>query len=181
MKQESNISFIPSERIEQSIWLIRKQKVMLDSELASLYQVETKVLNQAVQRNIGRFPDDFMFQLAEQEFSNLKSQIVTSSLWGGKRKLPFVFTEQGIAMLSSVLRSERAVQVNIAIMRAFVKLRGMMQSQSLIKREIASLKLQYQDHDEQIKSIFMMIDEIIAPPTPKKKRGIGFVKNLDEE
>ena len=115
-------NIIPIETIESKILLIRDQKVLVDKDLASLYGVATKALNQAVTRNISRFPSDFMFQLSDMEFKNLKFQFGTSS-WGGTRKKPFVFTEQGVAMLSSVLRSERAVQVNIAIMRAFVKLR----------------------------------------------------------
>ena len=111
-------SIVPTERIEKSILLIRDQKVLLDKDLATLYGVETKVLNQAVTRNLKRFPDDFMFRLTRQELRNLKSQFVTSS-WGGTRKLPRAFAEQGVAMLSSVLKSERAIQVNVEIMRSF--------------------------------------------------------------
>jgi len=118
---------IPVEIIESKIYLIRGHKVMLDSELAELYEVETKVLIQAVKRNVQRFPEDFMFQLNDREFMNLRSQTVTSSSGhGGRRYIPYVFTEQGVAMLSSVLNSERAVQVNIAIIRTFVKLREML-------------------------------------------------------
>jgi len=113
-------SLIPSERIASSIYVIRGHRVMFDSDLAQLYGVETRELNQAVRRNIERFPCDFMFQVSKEEFANLKSQIVTSS-WGGKRKPPSVFTEQGVAMLSSVLKSKRAVQANIQIIRTFPK------------------------------------------------------------
>ena len=117
---------MPTERIEQAIFLIRGQKVMLDADLAELYGVTTKAFNRAVKRNIERFPEDFMFPLTIQEVTNLRCQIGTSRSWGGRRFLPLAFTEQGVAMLSSVLRSKRAVQVNIEIMRAFVKLREML-------------------------------------------------------
>jgi len=121
-------SLIPVERIEKAILLIRGQKVMLDAHLAELYGVETKVLVQAVKRNIERFPEDFMFQLSQAEFAILRSQFVTSSDWGGRRYPPYAFTEQGVAMLSSVLHSQRAVQVNIEIVRAFIRLRQMLAS-----------------------------------------------------
>ena len=115
---------MPPDRIAESIYLIRGQKVMVDSDLAKLYEVETRALVQAVKRNEDRFPPDFMFQLDDDEWEDLKSQSVTSSQWGGRRYAPYVFTEQGVAMLSSVLRSSKAVAVNIEIMRAFVRLRG---------------------------------------------------------
>jgi hypothetical protein len=188
MKPKHNRSLVTVEYIEHSILRIRGQKVMLDSDLAALYGVPTKRLNEAVKRNSKRFPGDFMFQLTWEEFetlsqhiidnkgiSGLKSQIATSKGRGGVRKLPYAFTEQGIAMLSSVLGSERAIQVNIAIMRAFVSLRGMMRSQETIKHELTALKRQYKDHDDQIKAIFLMIDEIMAPPPVKPKRKIGFI------
>ena len=130
---------IPIERIQQCIYLIRKQKVMLDKDLAALYGVETKVLIQAVKRNIERFPSDFMYQLTDKEFAILRSQIVTSR-WGGRRYKPYVFTEQGVAMLSSVLRSKRALAVNIAIMRTFVKLREILGSNDLLRRKIESME-----------------------------------------
>ena len=116
---------IPDEIVINKIYLLRKQKVMLDEDLAELYQVETKRLNEQVKRNIQRFPEDFMFQLTAQEFENLKSQFATSS-WGGRRKLPFAFTEQGVAMLSSVLNSETAIRVNIQIIRVFTKMRELL-------------------------------------------------------
>lgn len=126
-------SLIPMERIERAILLVRDEKVILDQDLAELYGVETRVLVQAVKRNIDRFPADFMFQLNDEEFSDLKSQIVRSS-WGGRRTAPYAFTEQGVAMLSSVLRSPQAVQVNIEIMRAFVRLRSMLESNADLAR-----------------------------------------------
>src|SRR5476651_516639 len=122
MKEQNNLSMIPDESLINKIYLIREQKIMIDSDLAELYGVETRVLNQAINRNIDRFPPDFMFQLNEGEWSNLKSQFVISS-WGGRRKLPFVFTEHGVLMLSSVLNSARAIQVNIQVMRIFTRFR----------------------------------------------------------
>lgn len=162
-------SIVPVERIEKSILLIRGQKVMLDKDLADLYGVKTKVLNQAVTRNLKRFPDDFMFCLTRQEVANLKSHFVTSS-WGGTRKLPRVFTEQGVAMLSSVLRSERAIQVNIEIMRTFVRLRRMLAGHEELARKLAALEKKY---DRQFKVVFDAIRELMAPKRPKG-RSIGF-------
>lgn len=161
---------IPMERIAQAILLIRGQKVMLDADLADLYEVETKMLIQAVKRNIDRFPEDFMIQLTEHEVNNLRSQFVTSS-WGGRRYPPYVFTEQGVAMLSSVLRSDRAIHVNIEIMRAFVRLRQMLASNVDLARKLATLERKY---DAQFKIVFDAIRELMTPPEPKKKRPIGF-------
>jgi predicted DNA binding protein len=161
---------IPTERITQAILLMRGHKVILDSDLAELYEVETKVLIQAIKRNIDRFPEDFMFQLTEQELNILRSQIVTSR-WGGRRYLPYVFTEQGVAMLSSVLRSNRAIHVNIEIMRAFVRLRQMLASNVELARKLAALERKY---DAQFKVVFDAIRELMTPPEPKKKRPIGF-------
>ena len=142
------------ERIERRIFLIHGHKVMLSTHLAELYGVRPKVLIQAVKRNIERFPQDFMFQLSAKEFANLKSQFVTSS-WGGiRRATPYAFTEQGVAMLSSVLRSRRAVQVNIAIMRTFVRLRRILSSHKKLAEKLAELEGKIQTHDEQIRSIF---------------------------
>jgi hypothetical protein len=161
---------IPVEVIERKIYLIRGEKVMLSSDLAELYGVEPKVLIQAVKRNIERFPEDFMFQLSNQEFTNLKSQIVTSS-WGGIRRAnPYAFTEQGVAMLSSVLRSNRAVQVNIAIMRAFVKLREIIASDKELSKRLDKMEKKY---DEQFKVVFEAIRELMTPQEPKRRR-IGF-------
>jgi len=170
---------IPVEMIERKIYLIRGEKVMLSSDLAELYGVETKVLIQAVKRNIERFPKDFMFQLSNKEFSSLRSQIVTSS-WGGRRYLPYAFTEQGVAMLSSVLRSKQAVQVNIAIMRAFVKLREILSSNKELALKLAQLELKMEKHDEEIKLIFDAIRQLMTPPLQIKKRKIGFGREKEK-
>ncbi len=170
---------IPLERITQTILLIRGQKVILDQNLAALYEVETKALNRAVKRNLDRFPDDFMFQLSAEEFENLRCQSGTSSLRsqndtssrGGRRYRPYAFTEQGVAMLSSVLRSDRAIHVNIEVMRAFVRLRQLLASNVDLARKLAALEQKY---DKQFKVVFDAIRELMAPPEPKKKRPIGF-------
>jgi hypothetical protein len=162
---------LPAERILQSILVLRGEKVLLDADLAALYGVETRVLLQAVKRNIGRFPEDFMFQLAEGEWSNLKSQIGISSSWGGRRTAPYAFTEQGVAMLSSVLRSERAIAVNIEIMRAFVKLKRMLATHTDLARKLESLESKY---DAQFRAVFDAIRELMAPISNPKKQPIGF-------
>ena len=147
---------------------------MIDSNLAELYGVETRALNQAVRRNLKRFPDDFMFQLTKEEFENLKSQFATSSLeWGGRRKLPYVFTEQGVAMLSSVLQSKRAVQVNIEIMRAFVKLRKMIASNTKLALRLDDLERKMGAQDIKIKAVFDAIKQLMESPK-KKSNPIGF-------
>jgi hypothetical protein len=150
---------------------------MLDSDLAVLYGVETRVLNQAVKRNLERFPEDFMFQLAAGEFENLKSQFVTSSLsnYGGRRKLPYVFTEQGVAMLSSVLNSERAIQVNIGIMRTFVNMRKMLSTNEEINKRLTELENKSGEHDENFKKVFAAIRLLISPPD-KSDKEIGFIQ-----
>jgi hypothetical protein len=155
---------------------IRGHKVLLDADLAELYGVPTKVLIQAVKRNPARFPPDFMFSLLEQEVANLRSQIVTSSSalrnWGGRRTAPYAFTEQGVAMLSSVLKSDRAVQVNVEIMRAFVRLRGLITHDAELARRLNDLESRY---DRQFKVVFDAIRELMTPPMPAPKRRIGFV------
>ena len=166
----------PVERIAQTILFIRDQKVMLDADLAALYGVDTKVFVQAVRRNVDRFPADFMFQLTKQEFDNLRSQFVTSS-WGGRRYPPYAFTEQGVAMLSSVLRSKRAIRVNVEIMRAFVQLRRMLASHADLARKLSALEKKY---DEQFKVVFDAIRELMVPPEPKKKGEIGFSPSRDK-
>jgi len=163
---------IPTEIIENKIYLIRGQKVMLDFHLAELYEVETKILKRAVKRNIDRFPEDFCFELTKEEMRNLRYHFGTSS-WGGVRYQHFAFTEQGVAMLSSVLRSKRAVQVNITIMRTFVKLRNLLATHEDLKKKLNELERKYQKHDEQIKLVFDAIRELMEPP-PKPKREIGF-------
>ncbi len=163
-------SIILGERIEKRIYFIRQQKVMLSTDLAALYEVEPRVLVQAVKRNIERFPEDFMFQLSEKEFTDLKSQIVISS-WGGLRRgTPYAFTEQGVAMLSSVLRSKRAIQVNIEIMRAFVKLKQMLASNAKLASKLTALEKKY---DAQFKVVFDAIRSLMTPPEKPKSR-IGF-------
>ena len=165
---------IPLERIQNFIFLIRGEKVLTDQQLAELYRVPTKVLLQAVKRNQERFPNDFAFQLTRQELAHLRSQIVTSKKGrGGRRYLPFVFTEQGVAMLSSVLRSKRAVQVNVAIMRAFVSLRRLLATNETLARKFAELECRLEGHDQAIKSLFDAIRELMLPPV-KPKREIGF-------
>jgi hypothetical protein len=165
-----NTSAVPPARIERAILLVRGEKVILDQDLADLYEVETRVLVQAVKRNIDRFPPDFMFQLSEDEFSDLKSQIVTSS-WGGRRTAPYAFTEQGVAMLSGVLRSPRAVQVNVEIMRAFVRLRRILASHAELAGKLKNLERKY---DRQFKVVFDAIRKIMNPDVPPKSRQIGF-------
>ena len=157
------------ERIEKSILLIRGQKVMLDRDLAELYCIETRVLNQAVRRNIRRFPEDFMFELTRDEIKSI-SQIVTSSTIKYSKRV-HAFTEQGVAMLSSVLNSDRAVEVNIEIMRAFVRLRQMLASHKDLKRKLAELEKKY---DDQFKIVFEAIAELMAPADDQPKKKIGF-------
>ena len=176
-----NTETISSKRIESSILIIRGDKVILDSDLAVLYGVNVGRLNEAVKRNRDRFPADFMFQLSREEFDSLRSQIVTSNLrsqiatsssdWGGRRHLPYAFTEQGVAMISSVLRSKRAVQVNIEIMRTFVRLRQMLASNAQLARKLADLEKKY---DAQFKVVFDAIRQLMTPPEPNKRK-IGFM------
>ena len=170
--------------IEKKILLLRGKKVMLDRDLAALYEVETRTLNQAVRRNIKRFPEDFMFQLSKEEFKNWKSQIVISnSEKMGLRKLPSVFTEQGVAMLSSVLNSERAIMVNIQIMRAFTKLRELLATHKDLQRKIETLEGKYKQHDKQFKVVFEAIRQLLEPPpVPEKpKRRIGFTGSWEKK
>lgn len=176
---------LKSENVAQLVLLVRGEKVMLDVDLAMLYGVSTKALNQAFRRNKNRFPDDFVFQLTREEFEGMRSQIVTTSRdartmrsqivttsqkYRRSDSLPFAFTEQGVAMLSSVLRSSRAVEVNIAIMRTFVQLRRLMDSNADLARKIEGLEKKY---DEQFAVVFAAIKQLIAPPTPARNR-IGF-------
>ena len=164
-------ALVEYEIVVSKIAVVRGQRVMFAKDLAVLYGVETRVLMQAVQRNIDRFPQDFLFQLNDQEFTNLKSQFVTSS-WGGIRKLPFAFSEQGVAMLSSVLRSPRAVAVNIEIMRAFVRMRGLIDSNKVLAKQVADLEKKY---DNQFKVVFQAIYDLMDDREKKPKRKIGFV------
>jgi hypothetical protein len=165
---------VPVGLIERRIHLIRGQKVMLDADLAELYQVETKVLNQAVRRNSGRFPEDFMFQRTSEELDSLRSQIVTSNTGrGGRRYLPYVFTEHGVAMLSSVLSSERAVDMNILIIRAFVRMRELLAMNKDLAARVEKLESGQKQHGSFIAVLVGEIDEIKRLPTPSKRR-IGF-------
>lgn len=168
---ESAVALVPAEKIASQIYLVRGEKVLLDSDLAELYGVETKALNRAVQRNGGRFPADFMFQLTEEEFEALRCQIGTSNGGrGGRRYLPHVFTEQGVAMLSGLLNSPRAIAVNVEIMRAFVRLRQMIASHADLARKLDGLEKKY---DDQFKVVFEAIRELMLPP-PEKTKELGF-------
>jgi hypothetical protein len=172
MAGESNPIRLPRERIERSILLIRENKVLLDVDLAELYEVSTKALVQAMNRNEERFPEDFAFQLSEEEWENLRSQSVTSRSHGGRRYRPYAFTEQGVAMLSSVLRSKRAVLVNVEIMRTFVRLREILASHKDLARKLDKLERKY---DAQFKVVFDAIRQLMSPPADEKSRGhIGF-------
>ena len=167
----SEAGLVPTERIEGAILALRGGRVMLDADLAALYGVPVKALNQAVKRNRGRFPADFMFQLTPAEFRRLRSQSVTTKTGrGGRRTAPYVFTEQGVAMLSSVLQSDRAVRVNIEIMRTFVRLRQIFHANSDLARKLAALQRRY---DKQFGVVFDAIRQLMTPPEPRR-RPIGF-------
>ena len=152
--------------IQSKIYEIRNQKVMIDFDLAAMYEIETKVLNQAVKRNLDRFPDDFMFQIIEEEFNNLRSQFVTSS-WGGKRYLPYAFTEQGVAMLSSVLKSKKAVQVNISIMRVFVAVKQMILGNTELSQKLSVLEAKY---NKQFKDVYEAINYLMENKQQEEKQ-----------
>ncbi len=171
-KLAAQTGLIPLEVVERRIVLIRGHKVLFDIHLAELYEVPTKVLNQAVKRNLDRFPGDFMFRLNAKETDSLRSQIVTSNVGrGGRRYLPYAFTEQGVAMLSSVLKSPRAVQVNIAIMRAFVRLRQLLATHRDLAEKLAEMEKKY---DKQFKIVFEIIHQLMEPPAGPAKGRIGF-------
>jgi hypothetical protein len=161
------------ERVERLILAIRGRRVILDKDLATLYGVSTGNLNKAVSRNLERFPDDFMLRLTAEELRDLKFQFGTSS-WGGTRKPPRAFTQEGIAMLSSVLRSSRAIRVNVEIMRAFVRLRQMLEANADLARKLDELDRKY---DAKFRVVFDAIRELMAPPPPATKRRIGFVRS----
>ncbi len=172
--EKEEISIIDPGVIAQRIFIVRGQKVMLDSHLAELYQVEVKRLNEQVQRNKNRFPEDFCFKLTREETENLKSQIATSSLGhGGKRKPSYVFTEHGVAMLSSVLRSDRAVQMNIFIIRAFVKLREVLSLHKDLAAKLDELEKKQNEHGDQLRSVYEVVKQLIAEPVKESGR-IGF-------
>jgi hypothetical protein len=167
-------ALVPAEVIVRKILFLHGEKVLLDRDLAELYGVETRLLKQAVRRNRKRFPEDFMFELTKQEFEDWRSQfVISNSDKMGLRYRPMAFTEQGVAMLSSVLNSDRAIEVNIAIMRAFVQLRKMIASNKKLARKVKELEARVGEHDEQIQVIFEAIHQLMTPPdTPPKK--IGF-------
>lgn len=173
-------ALVAEQKILNKIYVIRGEKVMLDRDLAAMYKVETKVFNQSVKRNIERFPKDFMFTLSEKEWENLKSQIVTSS-WGGIRYRPNVFTEQGVAMLSSILNSKTAIEVNIRIIRVFTKLREYALTHKEILTQLAKLESEVKGNSKDIENIFMVLKELIekqSKPIPRNR--IGF-KRQDEQ
>jgi hypothetical protein len=167
-------SLIPAERIEKAILLVRGQKILLDRDLAELYGVATKVLNQAVSRNRKRFPEDFMFKLTAQEAMASRSQFVTLKQGHNIKYLPYAFTEHGVAMLSSVLNSDRAVEVNIAIMRAFVRLREMMSTHKDLARKLDEIERKLGQHDQNFQAVFEAIRQLMAPPVAPAKPRIGF-------
>jgi len=177
MKTENESALIPDERIMDKIFLIRGQKVMLDRDLAELYGVSTGNLNKAVKRNIKRFPDDFMFQLTDEEFKILLFQFGIAS-WGGTRSSPYAFTEQGVAMLSGILNSDRAISVNIQIMRIFTRMRQMLTDTLGLKLEIEEIKKKVQNQDKNIELVFSYLDELIIrnEEQPKRKQ-IGYKTN----
>jgi len=164
---------LSDKEIENKIYLVRGQKVMLDNDLAELYEVDTKRLNEQVKRNIDRFPKDFMFQLNEKEVDILRSQIATSSSWGGRRTLPYVFTEHGVLMLSSVLNSPRAVQVNIRIMRIYVKIRELISLNKDILFKLEKIEKNISRHDEEIQLVFKYLKQLLNNPDPPRKK-IGY-------
>jgi len=170
--RKSASQIIPLEVVEKRIYVIRGHKVMLSTHLAELYDVEPRALVQAVKRNADRFPEDFMFQLSSEEMANLKSQIVISSWGGSRRAAPYAFTEQGVAMLSSVLKSKRAIAVNIAIVRAFVRLRQFLATHRALATKLEAMEKKY---DKQFQLVFEMLHQLTEPAPAKPKHPIGFV------
>ena len=183
MSRSIKKNVVSVEIIQSKIYLIRGHKVMFDKDLAELYGVETKRFNEQVKRNAQRFPEDFMFQLTFQEYKNLRSQFATSS-WGGRRYMPLVFTEQGVAMLSSVINSDRAIEVNIQIMRVFVRLKELVMSHKDLARKIEDLERKFGDHDAKIIHLFNEIRRLLAMSEPLdnyKRTKIGFVMDGHEK
>ena len=172
MKENTNL--IPVELIERKIYLIRGMKVMLNTDLAYLYGIQTFRLNEAVKRNKDRFPKDFMFQVNFKEASSLLSQIAMSKSRGGRRTLPYVFTEQGVAMLASVLKSQKAIQMNIAIVRAFIKLRELLATHKDLVLEIEKIKKEQKGQNQRIQTIIDIISRMINPPVKENAEPIGF-------
>jgi len=178
MKKSKSTALETIERVTQSIFILRGHRVMLDSDLADLYGVDTRRLNEQVRRNRNRFPKDFVFELTAPEFANLKSQFATSS-WGGRRKRPFVFTEHGAVMAATVLNSKRAIEMTIYVVRAFVQLRQLLNPNKELAQKLAELERKLATHDQAITGIINTIRELVTPPLPKK-RSIGFIE-LEEK
>jgi len=170
----TNSAILPSNRIRSKIIHLRGENVLIDQDIAMLYSVETRILVRNVKRNIDRFPNDFMFQLSSAEFEELKSHFGTSASWGGRRYPPYAFTEQGVAMLSSVLHSKAAIQVNIQIMRAFVELRQLLLSHDLLSTKLAELEHKLTEHDDHFRTVFDAIRQLMLPPRGHDRRRIGF-------
>jgi len=183
MDQNKNTPGIPDELITNKIFVVRGKKVILDYDLAELYDVETRRLNEQVKRNLDRFPSDFMFQLKDEEFENLKSQYATSS-WGGRRKLPYAFTEQGVAMISGVLHSKRAIKVNIQIMRVFTRMRKILETHTTILKKLDDLERKDIEHDKKILLIFEYLKQLEQGKQGelehKSRKRVGF-KRMDED
>lgn len=179
MPKSKLAALVPTEYIAQSIVALRSQRVLLDSDLAVLYGVETKRLNEQVRRNRGRFPEDFIFELTDEEFANLKSRFATSS-WGGRRKRPLAFTEHGAIMTATVLNSPRAIKMTIHVVRAFVELRDLLASNRQLAEKFSELERKVSSHDQTIVGILKTMRQLMHPPLPKK-RPIGFMANLDEQ
>lgn len=179
MTKSNNLLAIPDEIISSKIYLIRDKKVMLDEDLAELYDVETRRLNEQVKRNISRFPEDFMFQLTKEEFDILLFQIGRSS-WGGRRTPPYAFTEQGVAMLSGVLNSDRAIKVNIQIMRVFTKVREFLMDNLSVRLEIEEIKKKLASQDKNIELVFTYLDELIEKHDTRKPVRVKGFKTYDE-
>lgn len=180
MPTRARTSPVGAERVAHFILVIRRQRVLLDADLAALYGVETRVLLQAVKRNLGRFPPDFMFELSAAEWTSLRSQFVISTpRLGGRRYAPYAFTEQGVAMLSSVLNSDRAIAVNIEIMRSFVRIRRLLEADKSLARKFERLERKIASHDQAIVGILAVIHQLMHPPVAKR-RGIGFTADLSE-
>ena len=181
MAKATKAMIIPDELLMNKIYLIRGQKVMLDSDLAELYGTETKVLKQAVKRNRNRFPDDFIFELTQEEFESLRSQIVTSNKGrGGARYLPLAFTEQGVSMLSGVLNSETAVRVHIQIIRVFAKMRQLLLTHKDILLQLQKIEKKLTGHDEDIQLIFQYLKQLLNPTQPPRNK-IGFRRKDEKE
>ena len=172
---------VPIERIQNRIVELRGARVLIDQDLAWLYGVETRILVRNVKRNSDRFPGDFMFQLTNQEFEELKAQRGTSTSWGGRRYPPYAFTEQGVAMLSSVLRSPQAIAVNVQIMRAFVQLRQFLSTRDEFRIKLAELEQKLIQHDAHFETVFSAIRQLMDPPVERDKRRIGFSRSGDAD